>query len=142
VVQLPNVPEFVIVCFALFRWAPHRLLAAGARASEVTHLCELSGAVGYVIPATTGFDFTALAASAKAACPALERVFVLDGSAGAEGFVPWRKLNAAPAQFAAPDPSDVAFFLLSGGTTALPKLIRAPTTTTRTRPVPLRRFSV
>ncbi|MEU3337900.1 AMP-binding protein [Streptomyces sp. NPDC006668] len=125
VVQLPNVPEFVIVCFALFRVGALPVFALLAhRANEIRHLCDLSGAVGYVVPGDhRGFDFTALAASTKSACPALRRVFVLDGSGADGGFTALADVDAEPVEFPAPDPSDVAFFLLSGGTTALPKLI-------------------
>lgn len=52
--------------------------------------------------------------------PALKEVFV----AGDPGdFTALSELDKESAEFADPDPSDVAFFLLSGGTTALPKLI-------------------
>ncbi len=58
-------------------------------------------------------------------------MFVLDGrlpeaSPGGpvvEGFVALTEVDADPLPLPEPDPSDVAFFLLSGGTTALPKLI-------------------
>ncbi|WP_326718392.1 AMP-binding protein [Streptomyces sp. NBC_00243] len=125
VVQLPNVPEFVIVCFALFRMGAKPVFALLAhRANEIRHLCALSGAVGYVVQgAYRGFDYAALAADTMAESPALEQVFVVDGLAGAEGFVPLAEVDAQPEPLVSPDPSDVAFFLLSGGTTALPKLI-------------------
>lgn len=125
VLQLPNVPEFVIVCFALLRVGAVPVFALLAhRANEIRHLCELSGAVGCVVPGVhRGFDHTALAAATMTRCPALRRVFVLDGPVTEEGFVALADVDADPVEFPAPDPSDVAFFLLSGGTTALPKLI-------------------
>jgi 2,3-dihydroxybenzoate-AMP ligase len=133
VIQLPNVPEFVMVCFALFRLDAKPVFALLAhRANEIGHLCALSGAVGYVVPGRhQGFDYGALAAQTMAEHPALRRVFVLDGEIPAgvpdghagNGFLPLAEVDAEPGPLAAPDPSDVAFFLLSGGTTALPKLI-------------------
>lgn len=130
IVQLPNAPEFVIVCFALFRVDAKPVFSLlSHRASEIRHLCSLSGAAGYVVPGRhRGFDHTALAAEVMAESPALRRVFVLAGEVPADrpdpgGFVPLAEVDAEPEPLPVPDPSDVAFFLLSGGTTALPKLI-------------------
>jgi 2,3-dihydroxybenzoate-AMP ligase len=127
VVQMPNIPEFVIVCFALFRAGAIPVFSLPThRAYEIRHLCELSDAVGYVIPGGgLGVDYRALAATITAECPAVK--FVLEaGPAPAEpsgAIVPLAEVDVAPAPQPAVDPSDVAFFLLSGGTTALPKLI-------------------
>jgi 2,3-dihydroxybenzoate-AMP ligase len=130
VVQLPNGVEFVAVCFALFRIDAKPVFALLAhRADEIGHLCALSGAVGYVVPGRyRGFDYTALAGRIAGAHHGLRRVFVLDGSmpsgeAAGGRFVALAEVDAEPAPLPPPDPSDVAFFLLSGGTTALPKLI-------------------
>lgn len=133
VVQLPNAPEFVLVCFALFRIDVKPVFSLMAhRASEIEHLCALSGAVGYVIPGEhRGFRYTELALRALGACPDLRTVIVADGvlpdpttaEDHASAFVDLRALDADPVRLPEPDASDVAFFLLSGGTTALPKLI-------------------
>ncbi|MFI2238485.1 (2,3-dihydroxybenzoyl)adenylate synthase [Streptomyces chrestomyceticus] len=129
VVQLPNIPEFVALCLALFRSGVIPVFALPAhRAHEIRHLCEISGAVGYVIPDLhLGFDHRALAAEIQRSVPAVEHIFVV-GEPGA--FTALGEIEAAvggtPEKSAAPDeadPGDVAFFLLSGGTTALPKLI-------------------
>ncbi|MFF0018036.1 (2,3-dihydroxybenzoyl)adenylate synthase [Streptomyces sp. NPDC005374] len=135
VVQLPNTPEFVVVCFALFRIDAKPVFSLLAhRSLEIGHLCSISGAVGYVVPGRhQGFDYTALAAKVMDSSPTLRHVFVLDGSApdpgpdggAVAGFTALDAVDADPAPVPQrlPDPSDVAFFLLSGGTTALPKLI-------------------
>ncbi|GGW41906.1 2,3-dihydroxybenzoate-AMP ligase [Streptomyces lucensis JCM 4490] len=131
VVQLPNVPEFVIVCFALFRMGAKPVFSlVSHRANEIRHLVALSGAVAYVVPGTyQGFDHTRLALDLVAEHDALRTVFVLDPAAKAAADAPAGVLvaldeaDAEPRPMPAPDPSDVAFFLLSGGTTALPKLI-------------------
>ncbi len=124
VVQLPNVPEFVAVCFGLFRLGALPIFALPAhRGNEIKHLCGLSGAVAYVIPDRhLGFDYRTLAEEVvKQELPDLRHV-VVAGDPGA--FTPLSELAAAePIELPEPDPQDVAFFLLSGGTTALPKLI-------------------
>ncbi|AWL41139.1 MULTISPECIES: (2,3-dihydroxybenzoyl)adenylate synthase [unclassified Streptomyces] len=132
VVQLPNVPEFVIVCFALFRMGAKPVFSlVSHRANEIRHLCGISGAVAYVVPGEyQGFDHTRLALDLVEEHAALRKVFVLDreavaGAAAAPPgvLVALDDVDAEPLPLPAPDPSDVAFFLLSGGTTALPKLI-------------------
>lgn len=132
VVQLPNTPDFVVVCFALFLVGAKPVFALPAhRANEIRHLCELSGATGYVFPGVLrGFDYPQLARRMRDEVPALRHLFVLGepegGSGETEPPVPLSAVDADPAHggsFPVPDPSDVAFFLLSGGTTALPKLI-------------------
>jgi 2,3-dihydroxybenzoate-AMP ligase len=140
VVQLPNLPEFVIVCFALFRLDAKPVFSLLAhRLNEIRHLCAVSQATGYVVPGMyQGSDFTALAAQAMAESPALQVTFVMDGTcpslvgdgadadratAGAGRFIALGEVDADPGPLPVLDASDVAFFLLSGGTTALPKLI-------------------
>nr|WSZ13622.1 AMP-binding protein [Streptomyces canus] len=124
VVQLPNGPDFVVVCFALFRLGAKPVFALPShRVQEIRHLCELSGAVGYVFPESHhGFDHLALAHRVRSELPALRHLFVLGKDAEGDA-VPLAEVDADPVELPAPDPSDVAFFLLSGGTTALPKLI-------------------
>ncbi|MET9374526.1 AMP-binding protein [Streptomyces sp. NPDC002992] len=126
VLQLPNVPEFVEVAFALFRAGAKPVFSLTShRANEIRHLCELSGATGYVVPGVfRGFDHTALALEMAAELPALRRIFAQGESvSGSPAVVPLESVDADPVELPANDPSDVAFFLLSGGTTALPKLI-------------------
>ncbi|MFJ7073638.1 (2,3-dihydroxybenzoyl)adenylate synthase [Streptomyces sp. NPDC098781] len=126
VVQLPNVPEFVAIAFGLMRLGVKLVFSLPAhRATEITHLVELSGAVGYLVPEThRGHDYRELARQVAAGTGRLSSLFVL--GAKTEGFVSVAELEAAvpdPQRLPEPDPADVAFFLLSGGTTALPKLI-------------------
>jgi 2,3-dihydroxybenzoate-AMP ligase len=122
VVQLPNAPEFVILCFALFRIDAKPVFALLAhRADEIRHLCTLSGAVAYIVPGgRADFDYAGLAADTMAHCPDLRQVFVVGGDA--RGLTVFADV-AEPVEETSASASDVAFFLLSGGTTALPKLI-------------------
>jgi 2,3-dihydroxybenzoate-AMP ligase len=143
-VQLPNVPQFVTVCFALFRMGATPVFSlVSHRANEIRHLCSISRAAAYVVPGThQGFDHTALALQMAHEHPDLRKVFVLnptttatttattsDADTTAAGGAPegllvaLAEVDADPLPLPAPDPADVAFFLLSGGTTALPKLI-------------------
>ncbi|MGI5375534.1 (2,3-dihydroxybenzoyl)adenylate synthase [Streptomyces sp. CA-251387] len=126
VVQLPNVPEFVAIAFGLMRLGAKLVFSLPAhRATEIAHLVELSGAVGYLVPEThRGYDHRELARQVRAETGTLKSLFVL--GAKTEGFVSVAELESAvadPRPLPEPDPADVAFFLLSGGTTALPKLI-------------------
>ncbi|GAB1689866.1 (2,3-dihydroxybenzoyl)adenylate synthase [Krasilnikovia sp. M28-CT-15] len=127
VLQLPNVGEFVVVAFALFRVGAVPVFSlASHRASEIRHLAELSGAVGYVLPREhRGFDHLGLARRMLAEVPGLRRAFVLGGGSGDgdDRFVSLADVDADPKPGYPAVASDVAFFLLSGGTTALPKLI-------------------
>ncbi|MET9624975.1 AMP-binding protein [Streptomyces sp. NPDC006464] len=124
VLQLPNVPEFVEVAFALFRAGAKPVFSLTShRSNEIRHLCELSGASGYVVPGVfRGFDHTALALEMAAELPALRRIYAQGGTT-TPAVVTLESVDADPVELPANDPSDVAFFLLSGGTTALPKLI-------------------
>ncbi|WP_020417513.1 (2,3-dihydroxybenzoyl)adenylate synthase [Amycolatopsis sp. ATCC 39116] len=121
VVQLPNVPEFVALFFAFLRAGVLPVLALPAhRESEIVPLCELSEAVAYVVADTddAGYDYRELARTVQKAVPSVRQVFVVGEPAE---FQPLP--TAAPVPLPSPDPSDVALFLLSGGTTGTPKLI-------------------
>ncbi|WP_174188405.1 (2,3-dihydroxybenzoyl)adenylate synthase [Nocardia barduliensis] len=123
VVQLPNTPEFVIVVFALISIDVKPVFALPAhRATEIRHLLTMTDAAGYVVPDHShGFDHAALARALAAEFPAL-RLFV-HGTQIPDKAIALNEVDAEPAPLPTLDPSDVAFFLLSGGTTALPKLI-------------------
>lgn len=122
VVHLPNGADFVVLCIALFRLGALPVLALPShRRVEITHLCRHTGAVAYVLPDRhLGFDCRPLAREVRAAAPSLRHVLVAGDPAelGALDAV-----DGEPGPLPAPDPADAAFFLLSGGTTGLPKLI-------------------
>ncbi len=125
VVQLTNESEFLTVCFALFRLGAKPVFSLPAhRDVEVAHLIETSGAIAYVIPDTRlGFDYRELADRVVTPDRTVRTVFVAGDTADRDGFVPLSKVAGAPGELPEIDVEDVAFFLLSGGTTGLPKLI-------------------
>ena len=122
VVQLPNVPEFVAVCFALFRLGAKPVFALTAfRAHEIGQLCRITGATAYVLPGVyRGFDYPELARTVRARAAAPRLLFSLGRG---EDLIELCTVDDEPRDLPEPDCSDVAFFLLSGGTTAVPKLI-------------------
>ncbi|MFB6810122.1 AMP-binding protein [Streptomyces sp. NPDC056387] len=138
VVQLPNVPEFVVAVFALMRvGAVPVLCPLPLRAPEVSHLVRVTEARGYVGPSThDGFDHTAMAAGIAAGGPFLRRVFTLeapDTSSPYGGFTtdpagchyfPLGSIDAPPAPARVQNAGEVAFLLLSGAdSTAPPRLV-------------------
>ena len=131
VMQLPNIPEFVFAFFALQKIGVIPVMALRPhRHNEIRHFLGHSGARGYLIPdQIRDFDYRQMAAEMQAENPNLEHVIVA-GEAG-PGQVSIAELLARPlgddaeALLSArrPDAGEVALMLLSGGTTALPKLI-------------------
>ena len=130
--HLPNVPEFVVLAFALFRIDALPVFALPAhRELEINDLLALSEAVAYAAPASFGrFDSLGLARRMRGKHPQLRHLLVAGGSTDEADVFPLtietREPSAAARSAAAqrdPEPSDVAFFLLSGGTTGTPKLI-------------------
>jgi 2,3-dihydroxybenzoate-AMP ligase len=126
VVQLNNAAEFVYLYFACARTGilpvmalpPHRL-------AEIGYLVQFSEARGYAsLGRLRGFDYQALAHEVRNISPRLEYVLVTDDDVE-PGNVRFSDLlvgdSSAPQVDV--DPADVALFLLSGGTTGLPKLI-------------------
>ncbi|WP_017557652.1 (2,3-dihydroxybenzoyl)adenylate synthase [Nocardiopsis baichengensis] len=131
VVQLPNTAEVLEVVFALFRIGALPVYALPAhRSAEVSHLVAATGARALVTASAAGFDHVgmALRVAEEAGGPRSHVVDAAPGAADAprEGAVALEALRSDtvdPGVFTAPDPADVAFFQLSGGTTGLPKLI-------------------
>ncbi|PWK71020.1 2,3-dihydroxybenzoate-AMP ligase [Streptomyces sp. CG 926] len=137
VVQLPNVPEFVITVFALMRVGAIPVFCPMTyRAAEVSHLVRVGQAVGHVAPrAHQGFDLTAMAADIAAHGPFLRRVFTFEapGESSPYGgftvdpagchYYPLGSLDSPPERRLAQSAEQVAFFLTSGSTGAEPALV-------------------
>jgi 2,3-dihydroxybenzoate-AMP ligase len=132
VVQLANGWPFVVLTLACLRAGVVPVMALpGHRRTELTYLVEHAEAVAIAVPdVLREFDHQELAAELVAGSSTLRHVLV-DGKA-ADGHVdlaglcaPGRDPDADRRRWdaAAPDPRAVAVFLLSGGTTGLPKLI-------------------
>jgi 2,3-dihydroxybenzoate-AMP ligase len=124
VIQIPNRSEFAILALACFRLGVVPVMALPAlRRAELEYIVGLARARALAIaPEHRGFDHAGLARELALSCPSLMCVFSVSAAPGCID------LGASRAGFssagaAGPDPFDVALFLLSGGTTGLPKLI-------------------
>jgi 2,3-dihydroxybenzoate-AMP ligase len=132
-VQLPNVWEFNVVFFALIKIGVMPVLCLPPhRQAELSYFANLTGAAGYfVAPEFRGCDYLALGRGVESAAPSLKHVFATgSGSAPDVNYlgpilddVSQDDRTEARLSDLRPDPYDVAFFLLSGGTTGIPKLI-------------------
>jgi 2,3-dihydroxybenzoate-AMP ligase len=132
--QLNNVPEFLYATFALFKIGALPVMALPAhREAEIRHLLAFSEAVAYFAPARfRSFDYVGMVRSIAPHAPSLRHVLVTgdappgtvsidamgrDAPRGASGAADGVLDDLRPAS------SDVALFMVSGGTTGLPKLI-------------------
>lgn len=123
VVQLPNIGEFVLTIFALFRLGALPIFALPAhRQTEISYFCALAEAKALVIKDRfSGFDYRTLARNIRPTAPNLTTIVVVGE---AEEFLPFEQLiTAEPLSVPAPTAAAVAFLQLSGGTTGCPKLI-------------------
>ena len=130
VVLLPNVAEFVLLYFALQKIGCIPIMALPShRYREVSQFVSLSKATACVTPTQIkDFDFTALIRRIQQESETLQFGIVLDDAPA--GFQSLRELIDRPATRSTDelaqisiDPTDPALFLLSGGTTGIPKLI-------------------
>ncbi|OFW13896.1 MAG: 2,3-dihydroxybenzoate-AMP ligase [Acidobacteria bacterium RIFCSPLOWO2_02_FULL_59_13] len=131
VVQLPNVPEFVYLYFALQKIGAIPIMALPPhRHLEILQFVEMTGAVGYAVPDKVGdFNFLELAAKIKQEFSSL-RLVLVHGKEKPPGCFSLAQLLETDSGLS-PDalgkisitPTDPAVFQLSGGTTGVPKLI-------------------
>jgi 2,3-dihydroxybenzoate-AMP ligase len=133
IVQLPNCWQFVVLTLACLRAGVVPVMALPAhRRHELRYLAEHSEARAIAVPGVLrGFDHQAMGHELAAELPALRHVLVT-GDDIQPGSADLTALAAPPGNASAhrrrwdtetPDARDVAVFLLSGGTTGLPKLI-------------------
>ena len=131
-IQLPNAWQFVALTMACFRAGVIPVMALPAhRRHELTHLASVSECRAIVVPdELRGFDHQGLAFELAEELADLEMVIVL--GKGRDGAADLDALLEPPADPATsrgrveawdPDPDSPACFLISGGTTGLPKLI-------------------
>jgi 2,3-dihydroxybenzoate-AMP ligase len=130
VVQLPNVVEFVFMHLALQKIGAMPILALPAhRFLELNQFVEISGAVACVtVDRAKDCDFRELFERIRRSHTDFRSHIVL-GDPGAGGVSLQGLLTRQPTaqhkdlEAIAPDPAQPALFLLSGGTTGVPKLI-------------------
>ena len=133
VVQLPNCVEFVLLTLACLRIGAVPVMALPAhRKHELAYLCEHAEAVALAVPdVLRDFDHQQMGHDLVNEVEPLQHVLVA-GDDIRDGSVDLRALCVLAGDpvadrerwdNAAPDSRDVAVFLLSGGTTGLPKLI-------------------
>ncbi|MCO4251262.1 (2,3-dihydroxybenzoyl)adenylate synthase [Pseudarthrobacter raffinosi] len=130
--QLPNGWQFTILTLACFRAGIIPVMALPAhRKYELSFLTELSESRAIAVPdVIKDFDHQALAEELASSIPSLELILV-SGAANPlnirleEILAPGTDAAGARARLdaSAPSPDAPALFLLSGGTTGLPKLI-------------------
>jgi 2,3-dihydroxybenzoate-AMP ligase len=130
VVQLPNIPEFVYLYFALERLGAVPIMAlAGHRWNEINAFFELSRANGYAVSERLGdFDARQLITPIREAYRGVEIVLVA-GRAEGDSISIQDLLSRAPGlpanrlEEVEVDPDEPCILQLSGGTTGVPKLI-------------------
>jgi 2,3-dihydroxybenzoate-AMP ligase len=131
-VQLPNGWQFTVLTLACFRAGIIPVMALPAhRQYELSFLTELSESRAIAVPdVIKDFDHQAMAEELASSIPSLE-IILVSGAAHPlnvrleEILAPGKDVSGARARLdaAAPSPDSPALFLLSGGTTGLPKLI-------------------
>ena len=123
VVQLPNIPEFVYLYFALQRLGAIPIMAlAGHRWNEINSFFELSGANGYAVTEMLGdFDSRALIAQIREAHSGVRTI--LSAETIREVLRSNTPLDARLLDTVEVDPDEPCILQLSGGTTGVPKLI-------------------
>ena len=134
IVQLPNTAVFAYLYLALLRIGAAPVLALpGHRRREITQFASISAAQALAVPAAArGFDFAAMAADVMTDRPDLRLCLIqgLEEAPNDPRFVRLEDLLSREPRSSREaleqisiDPSDPALFLLSGGTTGIPKLI-------------------
>jgi salicylate---CoA ligase len=131
VVQLPNCWQFVVLTMGCLRGGIVPVMALPAhRQHEIAHLCEHSEARALAVPGVLrDFDHQEMAEHLRSGSATLRHILVAGETAGNADLTALCAEPADPAAHRArwdrgqPDAGDVAVFLLSGGTTGLPKLI-------------------
>ena len=124
VVQLPNCVEFATLTIACLEIGAIPVMALPAfRKAELEYLLSFSDATALAIaPEYRGFDHAALARELRSRLPVLKCIF---STSPADGCISMREESgrARAIGSSSGDPFDVALFLLSGGTTGMPKLV-------------------
>jgi len=133
VMQLPNVPEFVIAYLALNWIGAIPVMALRAhRHAELRHFVRASGASAYLLPDVVGsFDYRPMASELAAEFSHLRHLIVAGEPApGQRALDPLiagddvtDRESVSRLREVRPSPDEVSTMLLSGGTTSVSKLI-------------------
>ncbi|MGJ7901033.1 (2,3-dihydroxybenzoyl)adenylate synthase [Lysobacter sp. 1R34A] len=121
VLQLPNLGEYYVACYALFRIGAIPVFALPAhRRSEIAYFVGHTQARACVIAdREAGFDYRELMREVRAS-QCLDEVIVVGE---AQEFHAFDSLYDTPIEQPGPAASEIAFLQLSGGSTGVPKLI-------------------
>lgn len=124
VIQLPNCVDFATFTVACLEIGAIPIMALPAfRKAELAYLVSFANARAIAIaPEYRGFDHAALARELRSELPVLKSIFSTAPSAGCISLRE-RSVRCDQIGSSQSDPYDVALFLLSGGTTGMPKLI-------------------
>ena len=124
IVQLPNIAEFIVVSFALFRIGAVPIFAQVAhRRAEIAQFVERGDASAWIaVDRHAGFDHRTLAREVLALRTTMRTVVIVGDAAE---FASFDALCATPGDDAAApaDAGAIALLQLSGGSTGIPKLI-------------------
>jgi 2,3-dihydroxybenzoate-AMP ligase len=121
-IQLPNDPELIVTILALAQIGAAAILAVpGLRERELRHVTGTAEAVAIIVSerAQRGANL-AVARTLAAECPSVRHLIT---AADLRYLIAHPPPETEPTSPAPPAPGDVALYLLSGGTTGLPKLI-------------------
>lgn len=125
-IQLPNGWQFVVLTLACFRSGVIPVMALPAhRTHELRYLIDHAEARAIAVAGVLrDFDHEGMAHELKNKCASLQIVLVSGDMRGEKSIALDPLLeDGKPTTVASPSPDAVACFLLSGGTTGLPKLI-------------------
>lgn len=125
-VQLPNIPEFVSVVFALFRAGMIPIYALPAhRITELEHFATHAPADAYICADQfEGFNYVAQARELQQRCPQVQHIVVVGDAHEFHALSALEQHDQAhtiPSTVSTAD--EVAFLQISGGSTGLSKLI-------------------
>lgn len=121
VLQMPNVKEYPITLFALYKAGAIPILALYAhREYEIRSMISTANAVAYIVPEKyQGYDFVSLAQKMKDEFECLKYVIV----DGVSGDIKLSDIKSDEGELPKVDGYSIAHLLLSGGSTGIPKLI-------------------
>ncbi|MFB9133624.1 (2,3-dihydroxybenzoyl)adenylate synthase [Vibrio olivae] len=127
VLQMTNVAEFYFCFFALVQKGIRPIMALPAhRLAEVRFFCQHAEAKAYIINGEERqFDYQQLADQVVNECPSVKHVIVKGpvNAAHQDKFIALDTCYQGADYQQTANPTQVAFFQLSGGTTGTPKLI-------------------